>query len=257
MSKVFAGVDDLIDRALGVVAVGKSAPHYQHKTAALSLHSKPATLDTPKLFQQILSRIQTNLEVPHARWRTKGGSMENWRWEKKLHLSPHSKVDEKTVEKLISATCGEMWVNQVPTASGLIDEKCDQQCNIDLVHKTGEHCYEFIELKLDGSTPLFAAFEIVKYTLLFLISREQRHVFKYIVELNPLLWASSVHLVVLAPPEFYAPFSLKWLENELDTALKSLPDSEIALGFAFEQMPWPHDSDCQGALKNRSRVYSA
>lgn len=255
MSKVFAGVDDLIDRALGVAAVGTRSPHYRNKTAALLLRSQPASLNTPTLLRQILSLIESNLAAPHARWRTEGGSEENWRWKKQLEFSSRQSVDETTVEKLVALQCDECWVNQVPTASGLMDENSDQHCNIDLVHKRDEDCYEFIELKLDDSTPLFAAFEIVKYTLLLLISRERGQEFRYSKESNPLLWTTSAKLVVLAPPEYYAPYSLKWLEDELDVTLRSFSDSEISLGFTFERMPWPHDRDCQSALKNRSRVY--
>jgi hypothetical protein len=77
MSKVFAGVNDLIDGALGVNAIGTSSPHYRHEEAAGLLCSLPELLDISKLLQEILSRIQLNLEAPQARWRTKGGSKEN------------------------------------------------------------------------------------------------------------------------------------------------------------------------------------
>ena len=256
MSKVFAGVDDLIDRALGVTAVGKS-PHHVHKTAALMLRSRPSSFDTPKLFQQILSRIHLNLADPKARWRTMGASENNWRWEKMLDISPRRKVDEKTVEKLISATCGEMWVDQVPTASGLLDKDSDKLCDIDLVLKTAARCYEFVELKLDNSTPLFAAFEIVKYALLFLISRERREEFRYSEERNPLLWANSLRLIVLAPPAYYSPLWVKWLEEEIDKTFVLLSTPETAFRFAFEQIPSPLDSVYQTALISRRPVYPA
>jgi len=201
------------------------------------------------------SQILANLDCPDARWRVMGGSWENWRWKKNLKFTPRADVDEKTVEKLIAANCGECWVNQVPTASGLLDRTSETHCNIDLVCRVGEHSYEFIELKYDDATPLFAAFELLKYVLLFLVSRERREVLRYSYEQSPLIWARSLNLVVLAPHEYYAPFSFKWLESEIETALKSLSDAEVALGFAFEQMPWPHNRDCQAALKHRSRVY--
>jgi hypothetical protein len=256
MSKVFYGVDDLIDDALGVTCIGTSAPHYRHKKAALLLRSRPESLDTPKLLRQIMTRIHSNLADPQARWRTKGGSEENWRWEKKLDFSYRLHVDEKTVEKLVALNCGECWVNQVPTASGLMDKSSDRLCNIDLALKTAARCYEFIELKLDDSTPLFAAFEIVKYALLFLISRERREEFNYSEESNPLLWASSVHLIVLGPPEYYAPFFLRWLEEEIDKTFVSLSTPEMALRFAFERTPWPHDNDYLTALMSRHPVYA-
>jgi len=205
MSKVFAGVDDIIVCALGVTAIGTSSPHYRHEKAARLLRSRPELLDTSKLLQEILRRIQSNLEAPQARWRTKGGSKENWRWEKKPKFTPRAVVDEKTVEKLIAADCGDCWVNQVPTASGLLDKTCETHCNIDLVKKTAVNSYEFIELKYDDATPLFAAFEILKYALLFVIFRERREDFRYSHKRNPLLWARTVDSIVLAPADYYAP----------------------------------------------------
>ena len=143
----------------------------------------------------------------------------------------------------------------MPTASGLLDRKSETHCNIDLVNKTGESAYEFIELKYDHATPLFAAFEILKYLLVFLVSRERREALKYAFELSPLIWARSVHAIVLGPPDYYSPYSFRWLEQELDAALVRLSTPDLALRFSFEKMPWPHDRDCQSALKSRVRVY--
>jgi hypothetical protein len=256
MSKVFAGVDGLIDHALGVTRFGASIPHYRSKKAALAMRSCPASLNTIELLGQIRSRILGNLDTPDARWRTMGGSWENWRWGKKLKLTPRVSVDEKTVEKLIAADCGDCWVNQVPTASGFLDKTSETHCNIDLVNRVGEHSYEFIELKYDDATPLFAAFEILKYALLFVISRERREDFRYSQERDPLLWAHVVNLVVLAPADYYTPYSFRWLEDELNSALVLMPTPELTLQFVFEKMPWPHDRDCQRALRFRERVYS-
>ena len=256
MAKVFDGADGLIDQALGVNHVGTSQHHYQSKKAALLLHSRPITFRATELIEQILTQIHANLEAPQARWREMGGSWENWRWKKNPNFTHRSVVDEKTVEKLIARDCGESWVNQVPTASGLLDRSSETHCNIDLVNKTGEFSYEFIELKYDHATPLFAAFEILKYLALFLVSRERREGLKYALELRPLIWARSDHAIVLGPPDYYAPYSFRWLEQDLDAALVRLSTPDLALRFSFEKMPWPHDSDCQNALKSRSRVYS-
>jgi hypothetical protein len=256
MSKVFAGVDCLIDHALGVTGFGSSIPHYRGKKAALALRSRPSSLKTIELIARMRSEILANLEDPEARWRVEGASWENWRWKKNLKLTPRAVVDEKTVEKLVAAECGDCWVNQVPTASGLLDKTSETHCNIDLVKRTAENSYEFIELKYDDATPLFAAFEILKYSLLLLISRERCEDFKYSRERNPLLWARTVNLVVLAPANYYAPYSLRWLEEELSSALARLSTLELAPQFGFEKMPWPHDRDCQCALRFRERVYS-
>jgi hypothetical protein len=256
MSKVFAGVDCLIDHALGVTGFGSTIPHYRSKKAAFALRSRPSSLKTIELIARMQSKILGNLDDPDARWRVMGGSWENWRWKKNLRFTPRTIVDEKTVEKLIAADCGDCWVNQVPTASGLLDKTSETHCNIDLVKKTADNSYEFIELKYDDATPLFAAFEILKYALLFVISRERHEEFKYSHQRNPLLWARTVNLVVLAPADYYAPYSLRWLEEELNSALARLSTPEVALQFAFEKMPWPHDRECQRALRFRERVFS-
>ena len=257
MSTVFAGVNDVIDGALGVMSVGTTSPHYGHKGAALLLRSIPSTLDTSKLLMQIQSRIQANLQKPNARWRTMGGSKDNWRWKKILEFTPREQLDEVAVERLIVSQCGDCWANQVPTASGFLDKWSDKRCSIDLVNNAGLNLFEFIELKKNKDTPLFAAFEILKYALVFLISRERCEEFKYSHERNPLIWASAVNLIVLAPSDYYAPYALQWLEQELNSALGRLSTPELALQFAFEMMPWPHDRDCQTALLSRRRVYPA
>jgi len=74
MSKVFAGVDSLIDRALGVTEFGSSFPHYRSKKAALSLRSRPSSFKTTELIERMRSQILANLEDPEARWRVMGGS---------------------------------------------------------------------------------------------------------------------------------------------------------------------------------------
>lgn len=256
MSKVFAGVDGLIDLALGVQCVGTTVPHYRFKKAALLLRSRPASLNLTDLIEQIRCRIQANLTSSEARWRIMGGSWENWRWKKNLTFTPRTAIDEKTVEKLIAANCGDCWVNQVPTASGLLDGTSETHCNIDLVNRTGVDDYEFIELKYDDGTPLFAAFEILKYAVLFFIARDRRDDFKYTHERNPLIWARAVKLIVLAPADYYAPYSFLWLEKELQSALSRLSTPELVLEFEFQKMPWPHDRDCKSALRLRERVYA-
>jgi hypothetical protein len=256
MSKVFAGVDGLIDFALGVEGVGLSAPHYRFKKAGLLLRSRPASFNLYELIEQMRYRIQANLADPEARWRVKGGSWQNWWWEKNPTFMPRAVADEKTVEKLIATDCADCWVNQVPTASGLLDKASETHCNIDLVNRVGKNSYEFVELKYDDASPLFAAFEILKYAVLLVISRDRREDFKYSHERNPLIWASAVRLIVLAPPDYYTPYSVRWLEEEMNSALSRLSTPGMALAFAFEKMPWPHDRDCRTALRFREPVYS-
>lgn len=254
MPKVFSGVDELIDTALRISYIG-AAPHYAHRQAALNLRSKPGVLDASRLLKQIIRQIESNLDAPDARWRIKGASEQNWRWKQYPDYTRRQQMDEKTVERLIVSQCGDCWANQVPTASGLMDAYGEKLCNIDLVCKVGKNAYEFIELKNDNSTPLFAAFEAIKYLMLFLVSRCRRDEFKYSIELNPLLWANSVRTVVLALPEYYVELNLKWLEDELVVALSALSDANLALGFTFERMERVCDGDAVAAIRSRRRVY--
>jgi hypothetical protein len=213
------------------------------------LRSRPSSIKTIELIARMQGQILAIPEDPDARWRAKGGSEKNWRWEKKPKITPRAVVDEKAV-------CDECWVNQVPTASGLLDRTSETHCNIDLVRRTAENSYEFIELKYNDATPIFAAFEILKYSLLLLISRERHEDFKYSHERNPLLWAHTVNLIVLTLANYYAPYYFQWLEEKFNSALARLSTPELALRFDFEKMPWPHDRDCQRALRFRERVYS-
>jgi hypothetical protein len=83
-------------------------------------------------------------------------SEENWRFKEKPDISPDSKLLEKTLEKTIARRCGDDWVNQVPTASGLVGSG-ERQRNLDLVHRLSETQYDLIELKVGSDTPLYAA----------------------------------------------------------------------------------------------------
>ena len=195
--------------------------------------------------------METNLNSENARWLVRGPSKENWRWTKNLKWSPRAEVDEKTIEKLISQECGPDWVNQVPTASGLLNHAGEKRCSIDLVWRIREAEYEFIELKYRDSwrireaeyefielkyrdsTPLFAAFEVVKYGMLYLLSRKHISLLGYTMAFNPLLWAKVVHLVVLAPPEFYLQYKLKWLEDDLLSALECLSHDDSRSSFGL------------------------
>lgn len=250
MAAIFESVDELIDRSLGVSHIGTSAPHYRHKSSALALRHKPSSFSASGLLRAIYQRIQQNWNTGQ-RVSLRLASAENWRWEKKLHISERNTSREKQVEKCIAAVCGEDWVNQVPTASGLLNSSSERHCNIDLVHRLSDEEFEFIELKFDSDTPLFAAFEILRYGLLYLFSRKFSTELGYSALRKPLLQARVVHLCVLAPPEYYRPFSVLWLAREFNDGMNGLDLSGCKLDFRFESMPWPHNGNVAGALASR------
>ena len=97
--------------------------------------------------------------------------------------------------------------------------------------------YELIELKTDdgGGTPLFAAMEILQYGVLYIFSRENAQKLGY--EGVELLKAKGIHLRVLAPADYYAPYNLSWLEKSIDRGLTSfLSKFNFKMDFKFETL---------------------
>jgi hypothetical protein len=249
------GIEELIDVALGTGHIGTTVPHFRHKTAALLLSSEPPVLDVPALLEAITNRLWQNWNLGQER-RPRRGSPENWRWEKKPWISNLNLSNEKRCEKLIATTCGEEWVNQVPTASGLMNRTRERHCDIDLVHRVAPSEYELIELKYDDSTPLFAAFELLKYGMLYVFSRDFAKELGYDLDEKPVLAARVLHLRVLAPETYFAGFNLKWLQDSINAGLITyLKRSGYRMDFRFERMVWPHDGNAISSLASRASVY--
>ncbi|PSH05041.1 MAG: hypothetical protein CXZ00_02470 [Acidobacteria bacterium] len=254
MSAIFHQVDNLIDRSLGITHIGSSVPHYRHKSSALGLARKPPLFCAQDLFQAILEQLQQNWKDGQLASPRKA-SGENWRWEKKLYISPNNKSVEKRCEKAIAATCGMEWVNQVPTASGLVNGSNEKHCNIDLVHRISPIEYEFIELKYADGTPLSAAFEVLKYGLLYVFSRKFHSALGYSLASKPMLAAKTVRLRVLAPASYYSGFQMSWLQSEFNAGLTHVTSSEFEMDFQFETMQWPLNGDCLAAVASRTSVW--
>jgi hypothetical protein len=255
LAAIFQNVDYLIDQHLGVSHIGRTSPHYRTTTAALSLACRPAHFSCENLLEAILKQMRTNLTEGQLRCMRRASS-ENWRWEKKLHISERNRSPEKVCEKAIASICGDDWVNQMPTASGLIDGTSETHCNIDLVFRNAPGEYTFIELKYQDSTPLYAAFEIVKYGLLYALSRELAGQLGYSLDLKPVLKAQLVHLCVLAPRAYYDRFQLGWLQQEISQALSGMTCSGYRMDFCFQSIKWPEGNDCIEAVATRTAAYA-
>jgi hypothetical protein len=255
MAGIFEGIDDLIDRSLRVTQIGTTAPHYRHKATALSLTSKPYSFDAFVLFDNIVKRMHKNWSAAHD-LNPRSPSEENWRWEKKPDISENNESNEKLWEKAIAICCGEEWVNQVPTASGLLDGSSEKHCNIDLVHRIAPEEFEFIELKYASDTPLFAAFEILKYGLLYVFSRRYAEQLGYSGVSKEILGARLVHLRVVAPYEYYGYFPRKpdWFQKEINGGLNCLALDGYRMDFGFEYMGQATDGDVCSAVANRKPV---
>ena len=242
---ILAGLDAIFDRHLGVEAIGTSSPHHRHLTSARRLSTgRPAGFQVLQLLQEAYKCLLRNLERS-PRFSRRGASQENWRFEKQLGCAPGNSSSEVALERAIVEVMGENWANQVPTASGLWNGVADKRCAVDLVFRVGEQSFELIELKVESDTPLRAAVEIVQYGLLYALARdrypETQHASK------DLLRAKDVHLRVLAPTNYYAPYTLAWLEHDLDVGLRSFALEQFGMpllaSFSFHAFPedfcWP------------------
>lgn len=163
-------------------------------------------------------------------------SRENWRWcAPQTYISEENHgaetVLERALAKTFEAAGRKDWANQVPVASGVVRSSAERRRAIDLVHECGEGHYEFIELKVASDTPLYAAFEIISYVGVWLLSRNGGRG-------KPLLDAKRIDARVLAPAAYYAPFSLGRIEQTLNQELQEYGARKgTILSFGFEVFP--------------------
>jgi hypothetical protein len=254
MAEIFKNVDELIDASLGVKHIGSKSPHYRNIASGKNLTRKPAGFNCEDLLEAILNQMRRNLRLAQER-DERSPSAENWRLEKKPFISERNRSQEKICEKRIVTICGDDWFNQMPTASGLINGTSEKHCNIDLVLQHAVDEYTFFELKYEDSTPLFASFEIMKYGLLYVLSRERASQLGYSSSLR-VLAARLIHLCVLAPASYYSPYNLRWLQEEISQALSHLHTEGYRIDFTFQSMSWPGtDNEVVWALANRATSY--
>ncbi len=237
------GINEIIDNHLEVEDIGRS-PHFAHKTSCLRLSKgPPAGVDVGQMISEMLACLEKNWgKSPRRKYADP--SNENWRFKKQLHISSKNTSPEKLVEKGIIHISSKNLVNQVPTASGLWDHKSDRHRNVDLVHRLGPKEFEFIELKIESDTPLKASMEILLYGILYIFSR--RLYDESVKQNKELLQAEKVHLRVLAPLSYYAPYDIAWLEMAIDSGLRSflstLDNVGFDMDFLFEAFPENFDT---------------
>jgi hypothetical protein len=222
------GVDAAIEKGLGV-------SKYDSRKAALILSGrKPLGLDGVSFVRSVFDPMRENWDRALAC--SPAGSLHNFRWHApQLHLSPHNRSPEVTLERRLMAACQALgrtdWSNQVPLVSGITDSHAGKRRAIDLVYHRPSGGFELVELKVGSDTPVYAALEILQYGILWLLSRRDRHRLGY--EGRPIIEATSVQLSVLAPRPFFAPFDLRELASALDTGLRILgAEWDVELGFS-------------------------
>ena len=222
------GVNAAICQLLGI-------RHLGHKSALLELSQRKAfpagTVDAA--YSQIASNWQLCREAGIG-----SPSVANWRWrDPQFAISALNTSPEVRLERALIAACerlgGSDWSNQVPVASGIAGAKSERRRAIDLVHQRSPGHFELVELKVASDTPLYAAFEIIGYTCIWLLSRMDSP-----APNNPLLMANAIDAVVLAPTAFYAPYQLETLRLQLDSDLQRLGEQHgVVLSFRFEAFP--------------------
>lgn len=187
------------------------------------------------LFEEIFQRVRSNWISNRAeeRW----PSQSNWVLRTAPEFTQHpTKYLEKQLQKNIAILLqNEGWGNDVPTASGLVNDR-GRQMNIDLAHQIPDG-FEFIELKLESNTPYEAAIQVLRYGAVYLLYRLEPELamrFKG----NQMMNAKRIVLEVLAPNRYYAlgDVDLPLLEVQLNRQVARFAEERVrnlSLSFRF------------------------
>jgi hypothetical protein len=226
---LFAGNREIINRALGI------ADHGTRRDLNAAMSARHDIAIYTALVKDLYAQISSNWSAARAA-RNKPPSAENWRWKVVANIAAKNNSPEVVLERAIAQAIHDAqrddWGNQVPVASGIVDQASHRRSAIDLVHQSGDRAFEFIELKIGSNTPLSAAIEILQYGLCWLISREQRAALGY--EGRKLIEADVIHLVVLAPASYYHDYDMH-LGDSLDQALRQFSEPRgVSMSFAFQ-----------------------
>jgi hypothetical protein len=229
---IFTGTDELIYLALGL----RPKETLDQISTCRRLGATP--MNVPAI-SELISNLYGQIE---SNWSGRIPSKENWRVERRVTAGPNNKSPEVLLEQSISLMSDrgflEGWYNQIPVASGLVDEWADKRAAVDLLQFDGRTASLF-ELKWASNNPAFAAFEVLRYGLAFLFCYLNREEFGYAD--SPLMSARHVSLRVLAPNEFYDTYDLGWLGCGLDESLcKFVPKvTDGLLNMDFANLAFP------------------
>ena len=249
---ILKGTKDIIADALGL----KSVQMLNQKSSCRNISRPPdERIWGEDLVQTIYEQITQNGAGP-----TK--SKKNWQLRQQTSIDDTNDSKETLLERAIVVSCKQGWLrgwyNQIPVASGLIDHRKGKRAAIDLVRKLDDRTFELIELKWEANNPVYAAFEILGYGLVYLFSRSNAAALGYERYKPQLLDARSVSLSVLAPTPFFSEFSLDWLELALSHGIAALAqrltDSELSMTVRFYcfpdgfKLPYSKGSDVKALL---------
>jgi hypothetical protein len=270
---IFDGTAGIIDRSL----FGTRPIEFQHLMALRLLGEGGSVhLDGASLVRELYDHTVERWRAVNGRF-PRPGSTENWRFTLNTKISELNTSREKQVEKRIARLAeqgrfgkGE-WANQIPVASGLLDEHTDKKACVDLARRTAPSSFDLIELKLDPASghAVFAAMEALRYGVLYLFSRRLGRDLGYPSGGSGLLGAQRIRLVVLAPASYYLEIPgalLHSLRDELSGGLAAECRREgpagLTIDLAFEQFGepfgWPSsDDDLIAALLQRHSVLTS
>lgn len=250
---ILKGVGHIIDEALGLknCGIGKE-PHYKQKTSCQKLSVlAPRTFDATALIKKIYDKVEYN-------WNERANykpSTENWRFELRTNIDENNGDPEIKLERAMVSTQSQPhsnWANQVPTSSGFVGPRADKHRNIDLIHRCEDGVYEFIELKVNSDTPLYAAMEILQNAVLYIFSRENERKMEWgSAKQKPLRDATVIHLRVLAPFSYYEGYNFDWLEVNICNGLKAFLAGRTPkpqMDFRFDTFPPWFSSDHAKAI---------
>lgn len=242
MNGILANTDRIIDKCLLGDADGKR--HYWQAREGKKLDKPLPGFVAKTMLQALLEQIGNNLKQRDRD--AIGNSIQNWRKEIQPNLDAKNKSKEVRLERKIALALKSKerndWWNQMPIASGLIDSDADRRRAIDLVHRRNDDgtSFDFIELKIDSDTPLFALMEIVLYGLVYLVLRNDRDWLPECSRGAGVFKAQEIGLCVLAPKQFYRGYKLGWLEHKLTAAfsliIKNMPLEKLTITVSSH---WP------------------
>ncbi len=208
-TSIFEGTDEIVSNAFEF----QPGDSLKHKSVSRRFNDLPANHPA---FERLIPRLYARIE---ENWSGRTPSPENWRLELQTYVGERNTSPEVLLERAIAVLAGRGilngWFNQIPVASGLIDEHADKRAAVDLVHVQGREA-NLVELKWESDTPVYAAFEILRYGLAFLFCYENRKRFGY--SENGLLGCSAVKLSVLAPQPYFETYDLASFGRQLSAA---------------------------------------
>jgi hypothetical protein len=141
----------------------------------------------------------------------------------------------------VTPPLGDGWSNQIPVASGFTGSHEDSKRAIDLGWDKNKETAVFVELKWETDHPIYAAFEIFNYGMLYLFAR------RFLTadyRTSPWMGKEQILLTVLAPAAFYKrypPETGDWLGRSLNSAVATLAadhtEDPFKMGFCFSKLP--------------------